>query len=160
MPFPDAILGRPPLSLKRHTSYSIHASLIKTSMFPKSSYRLSQDSTSPFSMMQFTTLLGIFGAATALAAPAFQAGVETPRLNHTKPFEIDRLYMEMDSVWDTSYGVTIKFSITDPNTGFNTFCNMTDVHPSTAYACTRDQTKWSLNTDFSKISVEWIWASG
>lgn len=110
--------------------------------------------------MQPTAFLAICGAATAIAAPTSQAGAGHSGMNTTKPFEVDHLYMEMDSVWDTSYGITIKFSVTDTNTDTDTFCNKTDVHPDTVYACERDQTKWTFNYDFSKLSIEWAWAPG
>ncbi|EOD45192.1 Secreted hemolysin-type calcium-binding protein [Neofusicoccum parvum] len=107
-------------------------------------------------------ILTLVGAAAALAAPAPQAGTgsESPTLNSTKPFEIERLYMSMDSVWDTSTGTDVKISITDPNSGVSTICDTSDVLANTVYSCERDQTSWTFNYDFSKLSIEWAWELG
>ncbi|KAL0263570.1 hypothetical protein SLS55_002551 [Diplodia seriata] len=110
--------------------------------------------------MHLTSFLAVLGASAALAAPASVDGFGRRSTNISQPFEVDRLYMSMDSVWDVSTGVDVKFTATDPNTGVSTFCDATDVLMNTVYACERDNTKWALNGDASKLSIEWFWPPG
>ncbi|OJD31176.1 secreted hemolysin-type calcium-binding protein [Diplodia corticola] len=112
--------------------------------------------------MQLTTgfLAVVLGASAALAAPSTHAGFGRRAVNISQPFEVDQLYMQMASVYDTSSGVDVKFTATDANTGVTATCDTADVLANTVYACDRPDTKWVFNVDFSKLSIQWYWSPG